>query len=292
MVQKLPPLNWLRAFEAAARHLSFTNAAEELFLTQSAISKQVKLLEEFLGQPLFLRNRRGLSITEAGRNYLPTVVQAFHELEQGTRAFLGYSADSVLHVKANYAFAKFWLCPHLGGFLDAYPEISINISTALWTQEFTGAFADVEIRCGLGDWEPAEGEPLTSEHIVPVCAPDLQPRFTTPGDLGQARVLHPTGITDDWNYWAEQAGLPELVGAQGSYFGTFVLTLDMVCRGEGVSVCHEILLQDLLAQGRIVVPFDIPVPARNNYYLLAPEPDLASPASKLFCDWIRAQLEP
>ncbi len=290
MRKRLPPLHWLRAFETAARHLSFTNAAEELHITQSAVSKQVKLLEYYLEQPLFLRGRRGLTLTEAGRNYLPTVIHGFQFLEKGTHNFLGYSSGEPLRIKANLGFAATWLCAHLHEFLDSHPEVIVSLSTALWEQDFAGAQADVEIRHGHGGWEGMEGLRLTSETLVPVCAPDVAKRLRRPEDMAKERILHLTGFDDGWNYWAEQAGLPDLVGLESHSFSTFVLTLNLLRHGKGVSVAHEIILEEMLARDELVIPFDIRVPCRDNYYLLIPHREHANPGAKLFASWLMKKL--
>ena len=290
MRKKLPPLNWLRAFETAARHLSFTNAAAELLITQSAVSKQVKLLEHYLEQPLFIRGRRGLTLTEAGRNYLPTVIHAFQFLEQGTHNFLGYSSGEPLRVKANFGFAIFWLCHHLDDFLDHHPDVVVSVSTALWDQDYASAQADVEIRYGRGEWEGEEGQRLSSEDLVPVCSPAVAKRLRKPEDMAGERILHLTGFDDGWNYWAEQAGLKSLVGIESHSFSTFVLTLNLLRGGKGVSVAHEILIEELVACGELVVPFDIRVPARDNYYLVVPHREHANAAAKLFASWLREKL--
>ena len=290
MRKKLPPLNWLRAFETTARHLSFTNAAAELSITQSAVSKQVKLLEHYLEQPLFLRGRRSLTLTEAGLNYLPTVIHAFHFLETGTHNFLGYSTNEPLRIKASFAFATFWLCVHLHEFLEHHPNIVISLSTALWDQDFAGAKSDVEIRYGRGEWEGEEGQCLTSEVLVPVCAPEVAQRLRKPEDLAGERVLHLTGIDDSWNYWADQAGLEELAGLESHSFSSFVLTISLLRHGKGVSVAHEILVEDLLKRNELVVPFDIRVPAQDNHYLLIPHREHANPAAKQFAAWLKEKL--
>ena len=286
MRKKLPPLHWLRAFETAARHLSFTNAAEELHITQSAVSKQVKLLEYHLEQPLFLRGRRGLTLTEAGRNYLPTIIHAFQFLEQGTQNFLGYSSGEPLRVKVNFGFAIFWLCRHLEEFMEHHPDVVVSLSTALWDQDFASARADVEIRYGRGEWEGEKGERLTNEVLLPVCAPSVARRLKRPEDMAKERILHLTGFDDGWNYWAEQAGLKKLVGIESHSFSTFVLTLNLLRQGSGISVTHRILIEEMLERDEVVVPFDIPVAARDNYYLMVPHREHANAATKLFADWL------
>lgn len=290
MRKKLPPLNWLRAFETVARHLSFTNAAAELSITQSAVSKQVKLLEHYLEQPLFLRGRRSLTLTEAGLNYLPTVIHAFRFLETGTQNFLGHSTSEPLHIKASFAFATFWLCVHIHDFLEQYPDIVISLSTALWDQDFAGAKSDVEIRYGRGEWEGEEGLRLTSGVLVPVCSPEVARRLHKPEDLAGERLLHLIGIDDSWNYWADQAGLKDLAGLESHSFSSVVLTISLLRNGTGVSVAHEILVADLLRRNELVVPFDIRVPAQDHHYLLMPQREHAKPAAKQFAAWLSKRL--
>ena len=170
----LPPLNWLRAFETSARHLSFTLAASELNLTQSAVSQHVRSLESFLGRDLFLRKTRAIELTEAGANYLPVVREAFQMLASGTRAFTGGDRGRTLTLHCNMAFSVHWLAPRLKRLYAAHPWIVLNIVTPIWDPERQAANAQVEIRFGRPEDMSPAAQQLTKERFFPVCAPSYQ----------------------------------------------------------------------------------------------------------------------
>ena len=286
---RLPPLNWLRSFEAAARRLSFTAAAEELNITQSAVSQQVKLLEHHLGQALFLRRPRSLRLTDAGRNYLPSVASAFKILTDGTEMFLTPQRETTLEVKANSAFTVFWLLPRIGDFLAAEPWVRLNLSTALWTADFAGSQASVEIRYGRGEWDGEPGERLLADRTYPVCAPEVAARLVRPRDLVEETLVHVTHLADSWDHWAEAQGLAALGRQAGHYVNTFVASLDMAKRGLGVALGHDTLSAGLIEQGDLAVPFDLGVPAQDNYYLVVPDRGEMNEAARSFRDWVLGQ---
>jgi LysR family glycine cleavage system transcriptional activator len=281
-----PPLHWLRAYEAAARHLSFTNAAAELFITQSAVSKQVRLLESHLGQQLFTRERRGLNLTEAGRNYLPTIIRAFNTLDQGTRTFLGYSTNQNLHIKANYSFSVFWLSSHLHEFMALYPEAELTVSTALWEQDFSTSNADIEIHVGKRDWFSDQAIQLAEEKIYPVCSPEIAKRLKEPADMLNERILDLTGINDSWDYWASQSGHANLEIKQRHYFSTFALSLNMAREGRGISLGQSTLVESSIKRGDLVCPFELPVDGLDHYFLQQDVINTPHPYARHFVDWI------
>ena len=168
---RLPPLNWLRAFEASARALSFTEAAQELHMTQSAVSQQIKSLESALGRQLFHRRARGLELTDIGRGYLPTVQAAFNTLEEGTAVLTGRNEPDVLELHSNISFAIFWLTPRLQDFMGQHPWVNLDVATSIWPTEKPRNLAAVEIVLGLGKWEGRAGQRLTRDTIFPVCTP-------------------------------------------------------------------------------------------------------------------------
>ena len=284
-----PPLHWLRAFAVSARHLSFTGAADELHITQSAVSKQVRLLEQALGQTLFVRRHRGLTLTEAGRNYLPTVERAFSTLEQGTRSFLGYSSERNLHVKVNYAFATFWLVPCLDEFMDANPDVEMTVSTALWEQDFLGSNANIEIHYGREGTFGGDAVLLRQEQLFPVCAPEIAERLDCPADLRCERILDLIGIGDTWDYWMAQAGCHRLELKQRQYFSTYVLSLNMAREGKGVSMGHNTLVERMVRHGELSVPFDLGVPGRDGYFLVQNRNGRPNPYAVRFVDWVRGK---
>ena len=300
MEKRLPPLQWLRSFEAAARHMSFTTAAQELAITQSAVSQQVKALEQFLDQPLFLRRARSLELTEAGREYLPTIREAFALLTQGTEAFFGRDSDNLVEIKANTAFSVFWLAPRLGDFLAAHPSIQVNLSTAMWDADFTGGYGSVEIRYGRGEWGQEKGEKLSGVTIYPVAAPALAEQLTSVEDLADQRLLHIHGTGYDWDQWLAEHGPAHLRGRPpAGHFGagevlsfnTYVLSFDLARRGFGVAIAHDLLVRDSLAEGTLCRPFEGTVAAREGYFLLGPRHGQMSAAAAAFCAWIRGAFD-
>ena len=287
---RLPPLNWLRSFEAAARRLSFTAAGEELHITQSAVSQQVRNLEGLLGRPLFLRGPRSLQLTEAGRRYLPTVENAFELLAQGTGEFLAPKEENLLDIRANFAFTLFWLTPRLDGFLARHPGLRIHLSAALWQSDFAGTPASVEIRYGRGQWEGVWSERLIADRIAPVCAPALAARLAMPHDLANETLLHMISAGDSWDYWGREAGCPAVRRRDGHFVNAIAPLMELAKRGQGVALGYEALSTDLLTRGDLALPFDLWVPAQDNYYVVIANRDQASPAALAFRDWIFAQV--
>jgi len=285
MRKPLPPLNWLRSFEAAARHLSFTGAAVELNITQSAVSQQVKCLEHYLGQPMFLRKPRRLELTDGGRNFLRSVEDAFQSLRHGTAAFLGRNDEVALEVKANTAFSVLWLMPRIGDFLQRHPWVELDLSATFWPSEFATSHASVLIRYGRDDFEGAAGTPLAAQSMYPICAPQLLESLREPADLDGQVLLRINGI-DDWDYWARGAGLPAPHGRGQHHLMTYVLTSSMAAQGLGVALGHDVVSGGQIASGELVAPFDIRVPMRDNYYLVTPRPKALNEAARVFCDWL------
>ena len=198
---RLPPLNWLRAFEASARALSFTEAAQELHMTQSAVSQQIKSLEHALGRTLFHRRARGLELTDIGRGYLPTVQAAFSTLEEGTAVLTGRSDPDVLELHSNISFAIFWLTPRLQRFLDEFPWVQLDVATSIWPTEKPRNLAAVEIVLGLGKWEGRAGQRLTRDQVFPVCTPEVAARIHDVSDLLKENLFELPGTLQTWDNW-------------------------------------------------------------------------------------------
>ena len=287
---RLPPLNWLRSFEAAARRLSFTAAGEELHITQSAVSQQVRNLEGLLGQPLFLRGPRSLRLTEAGRRYLPTVENAFELLALGTGEFLAPREENLLDIRANFAFTLYWLTPRLEGFLAAHPGLKLNLSAALWQSDFAGTPASVEIRYGRGQWEGVWSERLIADRLAPVSAPAVAARLARPQDLAGETLLHTTSAADSWDYWGREASVPAVRKRDGHFINAIAPMMEMAKRGQGVALGYESLCADMLEIGDLALPFDLWVPAQDTYFVVIANRDQASPAALAFRDWIFAQV--
>lgn len=285
MSQKsLPPLNWLRAFEASARALSFTGAAAELGLTQSAISQQIKSLEAYLGRALFHRRARRLELTEAGRNYLPVVQEAFATLATGTRSLLGVDRGRVLHVRANLSFSVHVLGPRLGELFARFPWMRINISSAIWEPEPHEGPADVEIRFGMQPRDDARAERLNHDMFYPVARPGLLRRVE---DLTDQALFDCSGMTCTWEAWMRGQGrsLPE--GKTVTYASTYAVALAAAEAGAGAALIHDTLAATVLTGGRLEAPPWHREPMREAYWLIEPEPASATPASRTFAGWLR-----
>jgi LysR family glycine cleavage system transcriptional activator len=288
---RLPPLNWLRAFEASARALSFTAAAEELSMTQSAVSQQIKSLESAMGRSLFLRRARGLELTDEGRGYLPTVQAAFAMLEEGTTVLQSRSHPDVLELQVNLSFALFWLTPRLGQFMDENPGVQLNLATSVWHEERPNHPAAMQIVFGLGKREGITGKRLTRDSMFPVCTPKVAKQIKSLNDLLAQRLFDLPGTAQSWGAWLKAhpdgGTVPVPTVHRAS---TWALSLDWAQRGLGVALAHDTIANDLLSSGQLVRPFDFSIPLKEAYYLIAPEGTRTRHASRVFKEWLLREM--
>jgi LysR family transcriptional regulator, glycine cleavage system transcriptional activator len=283
----LPHLTWLRAFEAAARHLSFTLAAQELGLTQSAVSQHVRNLELYLGRDLFIRRTRALALTEAGGNYLPCVREAFDTLTHGTRSVFGEARGKSLIVQCNLGFALFWLTPRLRDFQMAHPGIALNIVTPIWDAEQNTDPSSLEIRFAR-DGDASHGaERLTRDRFYPVCRPDYQDGEF---DLDTATLFECSGPTGTWEAWFKSQARPFTRWAEVNRGSTFGIAVNVALEGAGIAMAHDTLVADLIAAGRLVQPFAHAPPLSESYYLIPPPKLYESGASRAFAKWLRSRM--
>jgi LysR family glycine cleavage system transcriptional activator len=289
MTQTLPQLSWLRAFEAAARTLSFTHAAMELNLTQAAVSKQIKLLEHQLREPLFERKPRSLVLTKAGAAYLPKVQDGFARLALGTEEVFGRRRVGPLTVRVTAGFSVNWVAPRLPRFLDAHPGIRMRLVTSVWSEDFEKARFDLDIRYGLGRWPRFRADRLTREVLEPVCAPAMAARLRTPQDLARERRLHVMGYQEGWAIWFQAAGIADLDAGEGAHFDTSLLAFEVAAQGAGVALGRRSMAAKEIAQGRLARPFDIAVPIDEAFHLLSPLDGPAHPDAEAFRAWILAE---
>lgn len=289
MSPKLPPLAWLRAFEVAARRLSFTHAAEELNLTQAAISKQVKLLELHLRAPLFERKPRSLLLTKMGAAYLPKVQDAFERLGAGTQEVFGNRRAEALCLRVPVAFGVNWLAQRLPRFLAAYPKVALRIVSSVWNDEFDAERYDLDIRYGLGKWPGFRAEQVSWEVLEPVCLPELAARLKVPDDLAGTRLLHVIGYQEGWGTWLAAAGAKGVNAGAGTQVDTSLLAFELAAQGAGVALGRTSMVTKELVSERLVRPFDLAVPIREAFFVLSPEAGVAHPDAALFRDWLLAQ---
>lgn len=297
MTARLPSLNGLRAFEAAARHLSFTLAAAELNVTQTAISHQIKRLEQELGTSLFVRQNRTLALTTKGRDYLPGVRAAFNDLRLATDRLLHRDRNHVLTVSTLASLASKWLLPRLSAFQAAHPDIDVRISTSMALVDFNSGDVDAAIRYGRGRWPGLRADWLTADELFPVCSPKLlmgDRPLRTPADLARYTLLHTNGShDDDWRLWLTAAGLPAETSRQPALsFDLVFMTLQAAIDGLGVAVGRTTYVEGDLASGRLVKPFDISLPADAGFYLVSPLATADTPNLRAFRQWLLSVLPP
>ncbi len=296
MATRLPSLNGLHAFEAAARHLSFTRAAAELHVTQTAISHQIRRLEEQLGVRLFERRNRALALTRAAESYLPAVRTAFEDLRQATQRLRRPERDGLLVVTTMAALAAKWLVSRVAAFQEAHPEIEIRMSTSSTLVDFTQEAIDMGVRFGHGKWPGLRADWLMAEDIFPVCSPALLKGahpLRKPEDLVHHTLLHATVTREDWQLWLTAAGQPaSLATRRGLNFDQSFMAYQAAIEGLGVALGRSRFVEGDLAAGRLVMPFDVVLPAQAGFYVVAPEATADQPKIKLFRDWLIASVAP
>ena len=288
MPRRLPPLNALKAFESAARHESFTRAAEELCVTQGAVSHQVKALEIQLGLQLFKRARNGLLITDAGRDYLAVVRDVFDRLELATDSLLQRQRSGTITVSTSPDFAAKWLVSRLGRFADAYPEIDLKLTALMHRIDFAREDVDLAIRHGDGQWPELDAVNPTAEELFPVCSPSLMTSrggLHNPEDVLRFSLLH---LDDrrDWGRWLEAAGAPGERLLQGPILNHASMLIDAAIEGQGIALARTMLAASDLTAGRLVRPFQAAIPLRNTYWIVCPKATRALPKIVAFRDWL------
>src|ERR1700728_2624513 len=296
MTSRLPSLNGLRAFEAAARHLSFTNAATELNVTQTAISHQIRRLEQELGVRLFVRQNRALTLTAEARDYLPGVRAAFNDLRLATARLLRKDNDHVLTVSTLASLAAKWLLPRLSAFQEKHPGIDVRITTSPSVCDERSGDVDAAIRYGRGQWPGLRADWLMADQLFPVCSPALltgDKPLRTPEDLADRTLLHSRGgYDDDWRLWLTAAGLPPNISRQpGLTFDLIFMTVQAAIDGIGVAMGRTSYVEADIAKGRLVVPFRIALPADAGFYLVSPEARAESPKLSAFRQWLLASVQ-
>ncbi|MFQ5995526.1 MAG: transcriptional regulator GcvA, partial [Acidiferrobacterales bacterium] len=259
MARRLPPLNAVRAFEAAARHLSFTKAAEELHVTQAAISHQVRALEGYLGFKLFRRLNRALVLTEEGQTYLPPVKRVFDQLFEATKRLTESESRGRLTVSVLPSFAARWLVPRLGRFREAHPDIDVRVAPAAELVDFARDDVDVAIRYGRGRYLGLRVDRLMTEDIMPVCSPALLKGakvLKRPSDLAHHTLLHDEDH-GDWRTWLIAAGAKDVDATRGTVFTDSGMLIQAAVGGQGVALARGALAADDLAADRLVRPFEL-----------------------------------
>lgn len=297
MNRRLPPLNQLRAFEAAARHGGFVTAAAELGVTPGAISQQVRGLEDSLGTPLFVRRPNGLVLTQAGRNLAPGLAEGLDRLAAATAQVQGPAVAGRLVISALPAFAAFWLGPRLSRLARRLPALDLVVRSESRLIDFGRDAVDLAVRYSAGLFPGLEARKLADEVVFPACSPELladRPPPARLADLGHLPLLHHDDASPrqpwlDWSHWLAGTDVPAAHVARGPRFTDSATAISVAAAGQGVVLARSQLIGDLVAKGRLIRPLPDVMAAAWSYYLVAPASHWRRPAVAAFAEWLQAE---
>lgn len=284
--RRLLPLNALKAFEAAGRHLNFTAAAEELSVTLSAISHQIRQLEELLGVPLFRRTRKGLVLSTEGQLILPDVQRGFDFLASGLSKLEARRGEGTLTVSMLSTFAMRWFIPRLPRFQERFPDIEVRITTSIKPADLEHEGIDCAIRHGDGAWPGLSATRLFSESLVPVAHPKFAKQIRRPADLAGQKLLHSQNRREDWRVWLNAAGETEIDANAGPMFETRSYAIQAAVQGMGIAVMDPQLVAEEIAGKRLIRLFDEALPLTNSYWFVCLEHMADAPRIKAMREWL------
>ena len=295
----LPPLSALRAFEAAARHMSFSKAADELHVTPAAVSHQIHALEQDLGVTLFHRMNRAIELTASGRVLVPGLTEAFASIQSSVRRLRAHNDTGTLTVTASPSFAAKWLVLRLHRFQEQHPEIDVRISATDAVVDLTKGDFDIAIRYGAGRYPGLEVELLLKNEVFPACSPQLLAKglpLRAPQDLPAHALIHDQAIEPDplvptWSMWLKAAGVDKIPPATGLSFNNMHLALDAAVAGHGVVLAQSTIAAADLAAGRLVRLFSLALPDQFAYYIVTVPGALERPKVRAFRDWLRCEAD-
>lgn len=292
-MRRLPPLNSLKAFEAAARHLSFTRAAEELFVTQAAVSHQIKALEDFLSMKLFIRKNRSLLLTEEGQSYYLDLKEIFQSLQEATERLVAKGAKGAITVALPPSFAIQWLVPRINKFSQANPDIDVRIKAVDFDEGFLTDDVDVAIYYGRGKWTGLHADKLHTEYLTPVCSPMLfqgDKPLDKLDDLKHHMLLHDSS-REAWKNWIRHYHVSGVNVNQGPVFSHSMLVLQAAALGQGIALGHSVLARPDIEAGRLICPFEEKLISKNAYYLVCHQSQYELGKISAFREWLLAQVQ-
>lgn len=294
-MRRLPPLNAVRAFEAAARRGNFNQAAEELNVTPSAISHQVRALEEFFGTKLFQRSGRSVQLTTKSRDLLRSITQALDQISAASQRMMHRPEGNLLNISVSPTFATGWLVPRISELQVDHPELEIRMTTGTSTADFLNSDIDLSIDYSPGDF--ADGLfslHLMTEHCVPVCSPEYMREhgpLKTPADIRNCTLLHVLPRLGQWRNWLNVAGVEGVDAERGPKFHNTPLSLEAARSGVGMAISNLEFVEDQLRQGSLVAPFQVEVPSQSGYYLVYPHERAEEPKIEVFHHWLLTKME-
>lgn len=288
MSNRLPPLNALRAFEASARQLSFTRAAEELFVTQAAISHQIKSLEDFLGIKLFMRKNRALLLSEEGQAYYLDIKDVFNAINEATERLFARGEKGAITVSTQPSFAIQWLVPRLNAFYALHPDIDVRIKAVDQPENSLTGDVDVAIYFGRGHWADIDAEQLQKEYLIPVCSPLLlqgKKPLDKVEDLINHTLLHDTSRRD-WKRWFKQVNVKATNVNHGPIFSHSAMVVQAAMHGQGVALAHSFLAKPDIDAGRLICPFEDVLESKNAYYVVCRDRQVDLGKIAAFREWV------
>ena len=285
----IPPLRALKAFEASARHLSFTKAADELFVTQAAISHQIKSLEEKTKTQLFKRYNRSLQLTSTGQIYLLSIIESLDQLEKSSKQLTGRNSRNTLSISLLPSFATKWMAQRIWKFQDRYPEIEVRISACDSLVDFDQDESDIAIRYGRGHWEDVYSELLFEEQVFPICSRETYDKIKKdahPNLLLSERLVLDDFSSDDWETWFEKAGICLDRPIRGTRFSHTVMMLESIENGHGFALGRTPLVIDDLRRNIFFAPFNVNISSDYAYYFVCKNGQESIPEIAAFKDWV------
>jgi len=285
---QFPSLNFLHTFESVARHLSFTNAAKELFVTQAAVSHQIKALEDYLGVKLFRREKRKVFLSEEGQKLLPSVVSGLQGIADSLENIHNYDAEDTIVVGVGSSFSANWLVHRLGAFYQKYPEVNLHMKISNNDRDFVADGTDLAVVWGKGDWQGLMCEQLMVVEFTPVCSPELLNKthpLKTPEDLIHYPLLDDPDY-EVWQEWFVEAGIQERKYKRRTVIRDSNVLINSTLDGHGIALCAVGIVQEYLDSGRLIRPFELSITGGGFYYLVYPEKALRKPLVRLFKDWL------
>ena len=291
MKYQLPPLNGLIAFESAARTGNFARAAQELNLTQSTVSHRVRMLERYLGYPLFERLPRGLRLTESGKAYLPSIRKAFEQIFSSTAGIFGRKDEGSLTVRAPISYSVLWLGPLIDRFTRQYPGIEVRLVSSIWAEELAADDTDIELRLGFGNWPDCHARAVLRDRVIPVCRPQLVRSKASAikriEDFAAQPLIHVMGIEDLWMRYFDHAGIRLDVKSNDIHVDSALAALEIASSGGYIALIQQRFLGHYLDATRLVTPLDIVMDMEQAIYLVQPESRRQlKPEAILFSEWL------
>jgi LysR family glycine cleavage system transcriptional activator len=296
MSKRLPPLNWLRSFQVSAKHLSFTKAALELGLTQSAVSQQVKGLEAQLDVSLFKRLPRGLELTEIGKSYIPVVNESIQRLIVATDELFALNNQSSISIKVSLVFLTHWLVPRIADFYEQHPNIKLKFSSFVW-QENEIQDTDLEIRHGLGKWPGFSANRLSFDDLVPVCSPAYYEKLNTRfmpfslKNISQCQLINVIGYNEGWGYWLNEFNIKNINIEQYLQLDSLIPALELAVQGKGMALGRSCLIEHLLNKKLLIAPFSERKETNEAFYLIEKKNRNTQNSTIIFRTWLLDQVE-